>query len=714
MAVRIGSNRRDTLLGSDAADTLDGGGGPDVLTGLGGADVLLGGSGDDTFRITAATDLVVGEVIAGASGWDVIDIAAMDVADLTLATVSGIDELVSAAAVTRIGIAQLDALREITLTATLPGVIEIVGGGSANLSDLGYLQARFRTAAEGNNLNFGLVGYAVQVEGQGGADRVVAGSLASTIDGGGGTDTLIGSRGADSLVGGAGNDRLYGSATQTRNDGHDTLDGGAGNDTMYGGAGNDLYRIDSTADRYAEAEAGGNDTVESSVSHVLRAEVEVLTLTGAAAVDGSGNVLDNVITGNEAANRLNGRDGADTLSGGGGQDTLSGGAGNDVLWGSEGIDHLLGGDGDDTIDDSNHAVGRVDAGAGDDTVTLNAAVAAGVAIRGGTGTDRLLVYGDALSSLAAASISGFEALQGSGSLTRIQLTAAQLDGFSVVQSANIQLTTGGAIDLRGASFVSNVIIYLADADTSLDLTGSTGDPRIIGGAGDDLFTIGSIGTRVRGGDGADTMQGGLGRDTLSGEGGDDQLSGGGGQDSLSGGTGADTLEGGESADLLFGEAGNDSLSGGADDDGLVAHAGADTLDGGAGIDELSGGADNDSLLGGADADTLYGDAGSDTLSGGAGADYFVFTPGEAGEDTVADFNGADGDRIALALDLRVGTFAYRGSADFSGGGDNSEARYAGGGLMHVDLDGDSFADIKFVVTGLTAANQVSAADFVWF
>ncbi|WP_203075449.1 calcium-binding protein [Falsiroseomonas ponticola] len=689
MTVLIGTSRRDTLIGSGDADTIDGGGGPDLLIGLGGADVLRGGSGDDTFRITTATDLALGEVIAGASGWDVIDIAAMEVADLTLATISGIDELVSAAAVTRVGIAQLDALREITLTATLPGVIEIVGGGSANLSDLGYLQARFRTAAEGNSLNFALVGFAISVEGQGGADRVVAGTVSSTIDGGGGNDTLIGSRGADSLVGGAGNDKLHGSSSATRHDGHDTLDGGTGDDTMYGGAGNDLYRIDSTADRYVEAEAGGTDTVESSVSHVLRAEVEVLTLVGLAAIDGSGNALDNIITGNEAANRINGRDGADTLAGGGGQDTLSGGAGNDLLWASEGIDHLLGGDGDDVIDALGHAVGRVDAGAGDDTVTLRAAVPAGVVIRGGTGTDRLIVYGDALPSLASARISGFEALQSNGSLTRIQLTAAQLDSFSLIESADIQTTTGGTIDLRGASFVSNVEIYLANASTSLDLTGSTGAVLIYGGAGNDLLTIGSVGTRIRGGDGADTIQGGLGRDTLYGQGDNDLLTGAGGRDSLFGGAGADTVDGGDDDDLLYGDSGegtgNDSLSGGAGDDGLLGEGGADTLDGGAGSDELSG---------------------------GAGADIFVLAAGEEGEDIIADFTREDGDRIALSLDLRVGTFAYLGSATFTGGG-NSEARYAGDGLMQVDLDGDAAADLAFSVTGLTAANQMSAADFVW-
>ena len=54
----------------------------------------------------------------------------------------------------------------------------------------------------------------------------------------------------------------------------------------------------------------------------LAAQVENLTLTGTAALNGTGNALDNMITGNAAAN---------TLKGGEGDDTFGGGAGNDML-----------------------------------------------------------------------------------------------------------------------------------------------------------------------------------------------------------------------------------------------------------------------------------------------------------------------------------------------------------------------------------------------
>ena len=73
-----------------------------------------------------------------------------------------------------------------------------------------------------------------------------------------------------------------------------------------------------------------SDTVYSSVSYTLPADIEDLALTGAAAIDGIGNTLDNVLTGNVAANLLYGDAGSDTINGGGGNDIIDGGAGIDT------------------------------------------------------------------------------------------------------------------------------------------------------------------------------------------------------------------------------------------------------------------------------------------------------------------------------------------------------------------------------------------------
>lgn len=118
--------------------------------------------------------------------------------------------------------------------------------------------------------------------------------------------------------------------------GNDTLVSGKGIDTLLGGADNDVYSINDAADVVSEAtalggtqDAGGTDAVRASVSYQIGDFIENLTLTGKAALNGTGNGLANVIIGNEGANVLAGGDGNDTLDGGLGKDTLTGGAGAD-------------------------------------------------------------------------------------------------------------------------------------------------------------------------------------------------------------------------------------------------------------------------------------------------------------------------------------------------------------------------------------------------
>jgi Ca2+-binding RTX toxin-like protein len=162
---------------------------------------------------------------------------------------------------------------------------------------------------------------------------------ANVILGNSGANVLSGLGENDSPAGAAGNDSLDGGAA------NDTLDGGAGADNLTGGAGNDTYVLDNAKDVVTELANEGTDTVKSSVSHILGAEVENLTLTGAAAITGTGNALANVIVGNTAAN---------ILSGGLGNDTLDGGKGADKLTGGDGSDHFLHhslADGKDTITD---------------------------------------------------------------------------------------------------------------------------------------------------------------------------------------------------------------------------------------------------------------------------------------------------------------------------------------------------------------------------
>ena len=155
---------------------------------------------------------------------------------------------------------------------------------------------------------------------------------ADILRGGSGNDTLSGLGGSDILIGAGGND---------------TLDGGGGIDIMYGGAGDDTYIVNNSADQAVELATQGIDTVLSSVTFALAANIENLTLTDAAAVNGTGNALANTLTGNSANNVLSGLGGNDIYVGGAGNDTLTDNSAtsNDVYrWGI--------GQGNDTVRDA--------------------------------------------------------------------------------------------------------------------------------------------------------------------------------------------------------------------------------------------------------------------------------------------------------------------------------------------------------------------------
>ena len=81
---------------------------------------------------------------------------------------------------------------------------------------------------------------------------------------------------------------------------------------MVGGAGNDTYVVDNVGDVVTEAVGQGTDTVQSDVIWTLGANLENLTLTGTAAINGTGNSLNNALRGNSATNQLTGGAGNDT------------------------------------------------------------------------------------------------------------------------------------------------------------------------------------------------------------------------------------------------------------------------------------------------------------------------------------------------------------------------------------------------------------------
>lgn len=172
------------------------------------------------------------------------------------------------------------------------------------------------------------------------ADRAVSAIEATrvklvTLNGDAAANTLATDGIHDTVINaGAGNDILYG--------------GGVGHNTLSGGAGDDTYYVKSAFDVVVESANGGTDLVCSDVDYVMTANVENLRLTGAG-TSGTGNDLDNKITGNAGGDTLLGMGGNDNLVGGAGADVLSGGAGNDNLVGGAGADTLIGGPGADTL-----------------------------------------------------------------------------------------------------------------------------------------------------------------------------------------------------------------------------------------------------------------------------------------------------------------------------------------------------------------------------
>lgn len=158
-------------------------------------------------------------------------------------------------------------------------------------------------------------------------------------------------------------------------DGNDTLDGGTGVDYMVGRDGNDIFIFDNLGDFAEEQADEGTDLVRSSVNVTLSANVENLTLQGAA-VTGKGNGLNNKLIGNGGDNVLSGLAGNDVITGSGGDDTLNGGVGMDTLNGGAGADTF--------VFDRALTPGNVDAinafSVADDTIRLENSIFAGLAV----------------------------------------------------------------------------------------------------------------------------------------------------------------------------------------------------------------------------------------------------------------------------------------------------------------------------------------------
>ena len=462
------------------------------------------------------------------------------------------------------------------------------------------------------------------------------------------------------IKGTAANNNLVGTTA------NDVIDGLGGADTMAGGLGNDVYVVDNIGDIVIEAFNAGIDTVQSSISYLLTANVENLTLTGTVAINGTGNTLNNSLTGNSGNNILDGGVGADTMSGGAGNDTYMVDNVGDIV--SEATNA-----GTDSVQSSVNytlvanienltliGIAAINA-TGNTLNNILTGNSANNVLNGGVGLDTMIGgLGDDTYMVDNASDVVTEAL-GAG-IDNVQASANYVLGLNVEN-----LTLAGVTNINGTGNALNNNITGNNGSNVLDggigddtLNGGAGADAMTGGGGDDTFIVDNIGDIVTEAinDGTDSVRSGVDFTlsanienlTLTGV----AISGVGNAENnyilgnalnniLDGDVGNDTLDGAGGSDILLGGQGNDTyiisdisasvveaVAEGTDtvfssvDYVLAANVENLTLTGLAGING-TGNALNNVVTGNVGNNLLYSSAGADTLVGGAGNDTYVIT-----------------------------------------------------------------------------------------
>ena len=713
----LGSSVENLTLTSDYVDTDATGNGADnvisgtqarnVLDGGAGADTLIGGAGEDTYVVDNAGDVVVEDNVYG-----------------------------------------VDTVRS-RISYTLAANIEnLVLTGSAAIDGTGNDWANTLTGNGSDNRIDGGIGWDTMSGGLGNDTYLVDDSNDVVIEAAGeGTDLVLSSAsffqlaanvenltmvgaGAGYLLGNAGNNVLTGNAADN------TLEGAGGTDKLIGGAGNDIYVVDSSATVITENAAEGNDTVQSSVSYVLGANVEALTLTGTANLNGSGNALANTLTGNGGDN---------TLDGGAGADTLVGGAGNDTY----------------VVDNTSDVINE-DVGAGADSVLSSVSFTLGANIESLTLTGAAAINATGnVDSNSLVGNSGANTLDGaegndtmagglgddiyvvdSGADVMVENAAEGTDtvksGVTLTLGVNVEnltLTGVDAIDATGNT-AANVLIGNGAANT---LDGAAGADTIMGGAGDDTCVVDDAGDVVTENlsEGADTVQSSVsyalganvenliltGAANLNANGNTlaNSLTGNGGNNTLDGSTGADTMAGGAGNDIYVVDNAADLVIEAASEGTdlvqssvsltLAANVENLTLTGSSAIN-ATGNTANNSLVGNAGANTLNGGAGSDTMSGGLGDDIYVV---DSAADVIVENIGEGTDTVqasvTLTLAANLENLTLTGTSAISATG-NAAANMVTGNSGANTLDGGAGADTMAGGAGNDTYVVDDAADVV--
>jgi Ca2+-binding RTX toxin-like protein len=435
-------------------------------------------------------------------------------------------------------------------------------------------------------------------------------------------NVISGSLGNNGLYGMGGNDTIYGYAGNDWIDG-DSLGGSIGDDRMIGGPGDDTYQVNSPGDVVIEQPGEGTDQIDSYLSLTLPANVENLVLYGFPNLNGTGNGLANVISGNLGSNILRGLAGNDSLYGYAGDDTLDGGTGADMLVGGTGNDtYFVDNSGDAVIEKPNEGTDLVRS-------SINYALPGNVENLSLTGSANIAGVGNGLANTIIGN-TGNNTLDGRG-------------GADTMKG-------GRGNDIYEVENAGDVVVEGLNQGTDrLDSYFSITLPANV----EDLVLYGATNLNGTGNSLANVLNGSLGNNALKGLGGNDTLYGYAGNDTLDGGTGADTLRGGLGNDTYVLDNSGDKVI-------EAANQGTDTvrtavsyvlpvnvenltLLGSGNINATGNGLAN-RIIGNAGNNLLDGKAGNDVLTGAGGRDSFLFDTAPnttTNDDRITDFTAAD-------------------------------------------------------------------------
>jgi trimeric autotransporter adhesin len=706
-----------------------------ILNGWLGADTMFGGAGNDTYFVDNAAD-TVNELLFAGNDKVVASVSytlAVNVENLTLASGLAINGTGNSAANVITGNLAANVLTGLIGDDTLNGgggADTMIGGiGNDNYYADNSGDIVTEQAGQGTDLVYSTTNHTLRANVE---NLILTGVLAINGTGNALNNAITGNGNANVLSGG---------------DGNDQLNGGANADTMDGGLGDDLFVVDNAGDVAIELAGQGTDVVNASVTYTLGANVENLVLTGALAIDGTGNGLDNVLTGNSKSNTLSGGDGNDQLNGGAGADTMDGGLGNDVF----------------IVDSSGDVV--IDAGGVDRIETrLTYRLGAGIENLTLTGTSNIRGIGNSLSNTIQGN-SGNNVIDGSlgadvmagghgndsyfvgDPLDRVLETA--MAGFDVIYSA-VTYTMGFNVEVLRLEGVTNIAGYGNSQNNTIYgnsgnniINGRAGVDSMIGGAGNDNYYVDNVEDVVIEELGSDidtiissvsyTLPNYVANLELTGSA---QNGTGNAQTNIITGNSQDNiLDGGASIDGMFGDAGDDVYvvdhvsdivlelnNNGNDtvrssvDRSLSANVENLELTGSAWING-TGNVHANVMTGNSGNNILDGLSGADILTGGLGSDRFTFTTDIATTDTIIDFQSGV-DKIVVSSAAFSGLTAGAAVSLFSTAtgaaiGLGPQFLYnTTTGVLQYDRDGAfaAFAPVSFAQ--LTGTPSISASDFV--